>query len=188
MRSVAPHDRRLSGHACGGHARRTICRILIYVSGCRWLPPKARAAHAGPHSAKQADQDGSYVKLARCGGQSSAARPAVCPARGHRVQVGYLGMPPAPIGGTDLGSGVYSPEAVTISGRGTHRVGSIRSTRGRGGMAASTNVWYRRVAPVAAVAFGLFTLAVGLASVPLDEMAHQPGPKGPFSFALSPRS
>lgn len=55
-------------------------------------------------------------------------------------------------------------------------------------MAASTNVWYRRVAPVAAVAFGLFTLAVGLASVPLDEMAHQPGPKGPFSFALSPRS
>jgi hypothetical protein len=47
-----------------------------------------------------------------------------------------------------------------------------------------TNVWSRRAAPVAAVALGLLTLAVGLASVPLDEMAHQPGPKGSFSLAF----
>ena len=43
----------------------------------------------------------------------------------------------------------------------------------------------RRAAQAAAVAFGLFTLAVGLASVPLDEMAHQPGPKGAFSLAFT---
>jgi MFS family permease len=47
-----------------------------------------------------------------------------------------------------------------------------------------TNVWSRRVAPAVAVAFGLVTLAVGLASVPLDDMAHQPGPKGPVNFAF----
>jgi hypothetical protein len=46
------------------------------------------------------------------------------------------------------------------------------------------NVWSRRVAPAVAVAFGLVTLAVGLASVPLDDMAHQPGPKGPVNFAF----
>jgi hypothetical protein len=43
----------------------------------------------------------------------------------------------------------------------------------------------RRTAQAAAVTFGLLTLAVGLASVPLDEMAHQPGPKGPFSLAFT---
>ena len=48
----------------------------------------------------------------------------------------------------------------------------------------STNVWSRRAAPVAAVALGLLTLAVGLASVPLDQMAHQPGPKGSFSVTF----
>jgi hypothetical protein len=42
----------------------------------------------------------------------------------------------------------------------------------------------RRAAQVAAVAFGLLTLAVGLATVPLDEMARQPGPKGPVNFAF----
>jgi hypothetical protein len=42
----------------------------------------------------------------------------------------------------------------------------------------------RRAAQAAAAAFGLLTLAVGLASVPLDEMAHQPRPKGSFSFAF----
>ena len=42
----------------------------------------------------------------------------------------------------------------------------------------------RRAAQAAAVAFGVLTLAVGLASVPLDEMAKQPGPKGQLSFAF----
>jgi hypothetical protein len=45
-------------------------------------------------------------------------------------------------------------------------------------------VWSRRAAPVAAVALGLLTLAVSLASVPLDQMAHQPGPKGSFSVTF----
>ena len=34
------------------------------------------------------------------------------------------------------------------------------------------------------MAFGVLTLAAGLASVPLDEIARQPGPKGPLNFAL----
>jgi hypothetical protein len=42
----------------------------------------------------------------------------------------------------------------------------------------------RRAAQAAAVTFGVLTLAVGLASVPLDELAHQPGPKGPLSLAF----
>jgi hypothetical protein len=42
----------------------------------------------------------------------------------------------------------------------------------------------RRAAQAAAVAFGLVTLAVGLAGVPLNDMAHQPGPKGALSFAF----
>jgi hypothetical protein len=45
-------------------------------------------------------------------------------------------------------------------------------------------VWSRRAAQVAAVALGLLTLAVGLASVPLDQMAQQPGPKGSFSVTF----
>jgi hypothetical protein len=43
----------------------------------------------------------------------------------------------------------------------------------------------RRAAKAVAVAFGVFTLAVGLASVPLDEMARQPGPKGSLSLAFT---
>jgi hypothetical protein len=43
----------------------------------------------------------------------------------------------------------------------------------------------RRATQAAAVAFGLLTLAVGLASVPLDEIARQPGPKGPGSLAFT---
>jgi len=35
------------------------------------------------------------------------------------------------------------------------------------------------------VAFGVLTLAVGLASVPLDEIARQPGPKGPVNLAFT---
>jgi hypothetical protein len=42
----------------------------------------------------------------------------------------------------------------------------------------------RRAAQAAAVAFGLLTLGVGLASVPLDEIARQPGPKGPVNLAF----
>jgi hypothetical protein len=42
----------------------------------------------------------------------------------------------------------------------------------------------RRAAQAVAVAFGVFTLAVGLASVPLDEIARLPGPKGPVNFAF----
>jgi hypothetical protein len=36
-----------------------------------------------------------------------------------------------------------------------------------------------RVAPVAAVALGLLTLAASLANVPLEVVTHQTGPGGP---------
>jgi hypothetical protein len=62
--------------------------------------------------------------------------------------------------------------AVTIPERGARKVGHMSTAR------------RRRVAQVAAVAFGVFTLAVGLASVPLDEIARLPGPKGPVNFAF----
>ena len=42
----------------------------------------------------------------------------------------------------------------------------------------------RRAAQAVAVAFGVFTLAVGLASVPLNEIARLPGPRGPVNFAF----
>jgi hypothetical protein len=42
-----------------------------------------------------------------------------------------------------------------------------------------TKAWFLRVAPVAAVAFGVLTLGVGLATIPLDRLAHQPGSRGP---------
>jgi hypothetical protein len=47
---------------------------------------------------------------------------------------------------------------------------------------AGTKAWSRRVAPGAAVAFGVFTLGAGLATVPLDRLAHQPGPHGSLSW------
>ena len=40
----------------------------------------------------------------------------------------------------------------------------------------------RRAAQAAAVAFGLLTLGAGLATVPLDRLAHQPDPHGPLSW------
>ena len=40
----------------------------------------------------------------------------------------------------------------------------------------------RRAASVAAVAFGVLTLGAGLATVPLDRLAHQPGPHGSLSW------
>ena len=45
-----------------------------------------------------------------------------------------------------------------------------------------TKAWSRRVAPGAAVAFGALTLGAGLATVPLDRLAHQPEPHGPLSL------
>src|ERR1700730_10265983 len=45
-----------------------------------------------------------------------------------------------------------------------------------------TKAWSRRVAPGAAVAFGALTLGAGLATVPLDRLAHQPGPHGSLSW------
>ena len=47
---------------------------------------------------------------------------------------------------------------------------------------AGTKAWSRRVAPGAAVAFGALTLGAGLATVPLDRLAHQPEPHGPLSL------
>jgi hypothetical protein len=41
-----------------------------------------------------------------------------------------------------------------------------------------------RAASAVAVALGVLTLGVGLASVPLGDMARQPGPKGPLSLAF----
>jgi len=40
----------------------------------------------------------------------------------------------------------------------------------------------RRAAQAAAVAFGLLTFGAGLATVPLDRLAHQPEPHGPLSW------
>jgi MFS family permease len=50
---------------------------------------------------------------------------------------------------------------------------------------AGTKAWFRRVAPVAAVAFGVLTLAAGLATLPLDLLAHQPGSRGPFGWLFT---
>jgi hypothetical protein len=43
----------------------------------------------------------------------------------------------------------------------------------------------RRMAAVAAVVFGVLTLAVGLASVPIDDLLHQTGPGGPVADWLA---
>jgi hypothetical protein len=51
-----------------------------------------------------------------------------------------------------------------------------------GGIAVSTSVWPRRAAPVAAVALGVLTLGAGLVTIPLDRLAHQPGPHGSLSW------
>ena len=45
-----------------------------------------------------------------------------------------------------------------------------------------TKAWSRRVAPVAAVAFGALTLGAGLATVPLASVAHLPAPHGPLTW------
>jgi hypothetical protein len=43
----------------------------------------------------------------------------------------------------------------------------------------------RRTAQAAAVAFGVLTLAAGLATLPLDLLAHQPGSRGPFGWLFT---
>ena len=43
----------------------------------------------------------------------------------------------------------------------------------------------RRAAPVVAVAFGLVTLAIGMAEVPLDSLSHQAGTGGPLVDTLT---
>jgi hypothetical protein len=49
----------------------------------------------------------------------------------------------------------------------------------------STNGWSRRAAPVAAVALGALTLGAGLATLPLDRLAHQPEPHGPLTWLFT---
>ena len=43
---------------------------------------------------------------------------------------------------------------------------------------------FRRAAPVVAIAFGLVTLAIGMATVPLDSLIHQAGTGGPLTDTL----
>jgi hypothetical protein len=49
----------------------------------------------------------------------------------------------------------------------------------------SANVWSRRAAPVAAVTLGVLTLGAGLATLPLDRLAHQPAPHGPLTWMFT---
>jgi hypothetical protein len=49
----------------------------------------------------------------------------------------------------------------------------------------STNGWSRRAVPVAAVALGALTLGSGLATLPLDRVAHQPEPRGPLTWLFT---
>jgi hypothetical protein len=54
-----------------------------------------------------------------------------------------------------------------------------------GGIPVNPTLSWRRVTPVAAVAFGLVTLSLNLASLPLDAVTHQFGPAGPVADGLS---
>jgi hypothetical protein len=49
----------------------------------------------------------------------------------------------------------------------------------------STNIWSGRAAPVAAVALGVLTLGVGLATVTLDRLAHHPGSRGAVDWLFT---
>ena len=49
----------------------------------------------------------------------------------------------------------------------------------------NTTVAARRAAPVAAIALGLVTLAIGMATVPLDSLSHQAGTGGPLADTLT---
>jgi hypothetical protein len=48
-----------------------------------------------------------------------------------------------------------------------------------------STTWSRYAAPVAAMALGLLTLAVGMATVPLDSLVHQAGTGGPLTNTLT---
>jgi hypothetical protein len=77
-------------------------------------------------------------------------------------------------------------KSVTVPERPARRVGSFRSSRARGSeIQGNVILWARRMAVVAAVVFGVLTLAVGLASVPIDELLHQMGPGGPVADWLT---
>src|SRR5271154_2453372 len=84
-----------------------------------------------------------------------------------------------PGGGTVLGH----LEAVTVPERSARRVGSVRSPRPGSMVSKILKVW--RAAPVAAVAFGVLTLGLDLAVVPLDSLTHKTGPGGPVADGLS---
>jgi hypothetical protein len=49
----------------------------------------------------------------------------------------------------------------------------------------STNGWSRRAVRVAAVTLGVVTLGSGLATLPLDRLAHQPEPRGPLTWLFT---
>jgi hypothetical protein len=64
--------------------------------------------------------------------------------------------------------------AVTISERGAPKVGASRTAGRMAGILVSTSL-RARTAPVAAVMLGVITLGLGVASVVLDHLTHQPG-------------
>ena len=49
----------------------------------------------------------------------------------------------------------------------------------------STILRARQTAPVAAIALGVLTLGAGLATLPLDRLAHQPGSRGPVDWLFT---
>jgi cupin domain len=76
-------------------------------------------------------------------------------------------------------------KAVTVPERSAHRVGLAHSNPVGWGSMVSKILPLWRAAPVAAVAFGVLTLGVDLAAVPLDSLTHQTGPGGPVGDGLS---
>jgi hypothetical protein len=73
---------------------------------------------------------------------------------------------------------------VTFPERSVRRVGLLQSIQRRGCIPVSTILRPPRVAPVVAVALGVFTLGVGLARVPLASLIHQGSPGGPVVGVL----
>jgi MFS family permease len=74
--------------------------------------------------------------------------------------------------------------SVTILERCGPKVGSQRRSA-KGAHPVSVSLGRRRVAPVAGVVLGVLTLGMGLASVPLARLAHQPGPSQPVSWLFT---
>jgi hypothetical protein len=73
--------------------------------------------------------------------------------------------------------------AVTVPERSARRVGSFRSPHP--GSIVSKILTVRWAAPAAAIVFGVLTLGLDLAVVPLDILTHQTGPGGPVAAGLS---